>query len=425
MAIWTPTQKVSAKKLKTEGLKHIYEIEVPAAKIQEEMQNVYVQLQLQARVQGYRQGKAPLDVIKRQYGDSARSEAAERAIKASIPEVLKDLKMRPVAMPNVTKVQMPADGPMTFELHIETAPEIKVTGYKGIAVEKKEYEVKDADVDARVKQLQDGNARLEKASDAAAGKTHYVVLDYELSRDGKALEGGKGKQELVDMSSEQTVDGLIAGLMGMKVDEEKEFDVKLNDKPAKCKAKVIEIKTKILPKLDDEFAKDMGVDSLAKLKEELSNIIKKENDEKGDRELSQQIEKGLLEANKFDVPPSLVEHQTKHMFDRLIGGMGGQAGQISDKQKADLLEKLKPQAAETVRLQFILSEVANVEKVEANDDDFKAEKERALAGAKDDKEKAEMDKFYEERKDDVLATLRERKVISLIREAAKVKTVKA
>ena len=425
MAIWTPTQKTKTKKLKIEGCKHSYEVEVPYIRIQEAIENVYVRLQLQAKVAGFRQGKAPLEVIKKRYGGSAHQEAADQVLKQVIPEALKDLDLRPIAMPEVGGLHLHPNEPMKFELHVEVAPAFKVTGYKGINVTRKEVKIEEKDVEARLKQLQDGNARLEKATEETVGENHYVVIDYELTRDGKAVEGGKGSQELVDMSSDQTIDGLIANLKGMKRDESRNFEVKIEDKPADCAVTVKEIKSKILPAMDDDFAKDMGLDSLEKLKAELKTIIEKENKEKADREASGQIEQALIKANKFDLPSSLVDHQLNHMMQRFVERIVGPGKQLPEEQLKELSEKMRPQAEDQVRLQFVLAEIAKVEKIEVTDADFDEELKKTLEAQPDDKEKAKAREFFEKNKDDIRGAIRERKVILLIRESAKIKEEKA
>jgi len=325
----------------------------------------------------------------------------------------------------VGDVKFTPDNPLKFEMHVEVAPAFTPGGYRGISVTKKEIPVTDADMDERLKQLQDGNARLEKAEDETVGKEHYVVLDFEMLRDGKPLPGFQGKNELVDMSSDQTIDGLCANLIGMKRQETKEFEVQIDKKPAVCRATVHEIKNKILPKLDEEFAKDMGMESMDKMRSELRTIIEKENAEKADREVSGQIEEALLKANPFEPPPSLVEHQLEHMLERLLGRIVGPNQSLPEKQAAELREKMRPQAADQVRLQFILSEIARTEKLAATDEDFKQEMEKAVSGAPDEKEKKKAREFFDKNGDDIRAALRERKVIRLIRDEAKTKVVKA
>lgn len=420
MAIWTPEQKTKTKKVKVEGCTHVYELEVPAPKAVEAVQTALVRLQLTAKIPGFRPGKAPLEQIKAQFMGRARAQAADDLIEGAVREALGELKLRPVAMPAVGNVKFPEGGGLTFEMHVETAPEFAPKGYKGMALTKKEAKATDEEVAERLKQLVEGNARLE-AAEGAAGKEHYVVIDFVLSRDGKPLEGGTGKGELVDMSSDQTVDGLVEGLKGAKKGESREFEVKLDGKPAHCKATVQEVKRKVLPNLDDDFAKDLGVDSLAQLKDKLREIVQREHDNRAERELQAAIDQTLLDSNKFDAPPTLVQHQAEHMFERLSARFGGPEGSLPEEDAKKLKEQIQPEAEKAVRLQFVVARIAEHEKVEVSDADVASELEKNLAQAETDKEKARTKEFFEKRGDDVRALIKERKVYQLIRDSAKIK----
>lgn len=425
MATWTPDKKPSHKKLKEEGCALAYAIEVPIPRMEEAVQSALVRVQMKARIPGFRQGKAPIEMIKRQYEGAAREDAVDRMLKEAVPEVLDELDLRPVAVPKVGNISFDPGEPLKFELHVEIAPKFDPTGYKGIAVTQKEYSVSDKDVDERLKQLQDSNARLEKSDAETAAKEHYVVLDYELKRDGKTVAGGQGKQELVDMSSDQTVDGLVAGLVGAKPQEERVFEVKVDGKPTTCKATIQEIKKKVLPALDDDFAKDMGLASLKEMRDKIGEIIRKERDEASSREVADQIESALLKANEFQAPPSLTEQQLEHMMERLKMRIVGPKGQLPEKESTELRKKMTPSAENHVRLQIILAEIARKEKIQATDEDLQGELDKSLAKAENDKAKAETRDFFKKSAEDIRAAIRESKVIKMIREAAKIKTVKA
>jgi trigger factor len=421
MAIWTPSQKSRTKKLKEEGCTRIYEVEVPADKIQEAVHNKLLRIQLSARIEGYRAGRAPLDLVKSRYREAATSEALQDLIQDAVSDAVKELKLRPVTLPSVANVQLSPDGPLKFEMHVEVAPTFEPKGYKGIQISQNEYTVADKDVDERLKQLQESNARLEKAEAEKVGKDHYVVMDYQILRDGKPLEGGTGKQELVDMSSDQTIEGLTQGLLEAKRQETRDVEVKLEGKPAVCKATVHEIKVKVLPKLDDDFAKDMGLESLDALKGDLRKIIEGENQTKTTREVNEQLEQSLLKSNPFEPPKALTEHQLEHVMDRYRMRLVGPDREIPEKQAAEIREKLAPQVADQVRLQFILAEVARKENIEATEEDFQQELEKSLGRASDDKGRKETREFFQKSKEDIRALIRERKVMELIRGAAKVK----
>lgn len=420
MAIWTPSQKGKAKKLKEEGCAQVYRVEVPAPRVQEAVQNAFVRLQLGAKIAGFRPGKAPLDVVKRQYAAQARSQAVDDLLRTVVPETIKDLELKPVAVPSVGAIDLPEDGALVFELHLEVAPTFDLKGYKGLAITKRSYPVTDKEIESRLVQLQEGNARLERSASETVGPSHYAVIDYELLRDGAPVKGGQGKQELVDMSSEQTVKGLGEGLAGAKRGETREFPVEIEGGKAVCKATVQEIKDKVLPKLDDDFAKDMGFDTLELLKSKMREIVQAEGERKTEKEVLDQIEKGLLEANRFPVPPTLAEHQLEHTIERIRRAIFGNRD-LSDTELEKLKEKVKPEAEDQVRLSFILSAIAQREKIDVGEEDLKGELERNLEKAHSEEQKRDVRAFFEKSKDEVEAALRDRKVLDFIRGAAKIK----
>lgn len=425
MAIWTPSTKTKTKKLKEEGCKLIYEVEVPPARLQDAVNNFFVRIQMKARLPGFRQGKAPLDLVKKQFGAQAKTEAMEDLVKDVVNELIKEQDLRPVATPAVSDLSALADKPIKFKVHLEVLPKFEPKGYKGIAVTKKEYPTKDEDVDTRLKHLQEGNARLETVTEEQLGKEHYAIVDFELSRDGKPLEGGGGKAELVDMSSDQSIEGLVEGLMGAKRQETREFEVKIGGKPTQCKMTVQEIKKKIVPPLDDSFAKDMGFEALAELKEKLRDLVVKENTVKSERELQQELERAILDANRFEVPVTFADQQVESMLERQLERIGPAKDKLKEKDLEELRTKMRPVAEDSVRMQFLVAEIVRVEKIEATDDDLKKDLEVQLARAQTEAQKKETQELFDKRPDDIRALIRERKAFQLIRDAAKVTTVKA
>jgi trigger factor len=338
-------------------------------------------------------------------------------IRKHTPEAMKELDVRPVAVPSVEDVSFEPGKPVKFQVRVEVAPTVAPKDYTKIAVTRTAYPADEKALEARLDELREANARLEKAGDEKASKSHYVVVDYQAYRDGKPMANAKGENELVDMSSDQTVEGLVEGLAGMGVGESKDVEVKLSDKPATLKVTVKEIKTKILPALDAEFAKDLGFETLEALKAKLKEVIEDEGKQRTDRELQQQLEEALIKANKFPVPPALAESQLDHMIERLRRQMGAQLG---EKQLEDLKKKLLPRAEDEVRMGYLLPAIAAKEKLAVTDDELKAELDKNLAGVESEAKKDEIRKMFEERKDALSSMLRDRKAMDFVRKAAKI-----
>ena len=301
-------------------------------------------------------------------------------------------------------------------------PAVAPKDYQKIAIKRTQYLADEKAIEARLQELREANARLEKAASEAADKTHYVVIDYQAYQDGKPLPKAKGDNELVDMSSDQTLEGLVEGIVGMKRGESKDLPVKLNGKSATIKASVKEIKSKILPALDAEFAKDIGFESLDLLRAKLKEVIEQEGQQKTEREISQQIEEALLKANQIPLPPALVESQLEHMIDRLRRQMGGR---LNDEQLGELKKKMLPRAEDEVRIGYLLPAIAEKEKISASEAELQAELDKNLAAIESDVKKDEIRKMFTERKDALAGMIRDRKAMQFLRDQAVITDVTA
>ncbi len=421
MALWSPAEKKRFKKLKEEGCVVTVSAEVPQAEFDDELQNVFVRLQARARLPGFRPGKAPLDLIKSQFGSEARAQALEECLRKAMPGIVKDLDLHPVASPTVSDISFDPGKPITFQVVVENAPRFEPADYKKIPVVAKAAASGPADVEQRLEDIRQGNARLEKSSSEAVGTTDYAIVDYEGAVDGKFLEGSKAENELIDMSAPQTVAGLSEGILGAKRGDIREVDVDLQGKKARFKVTLKEIKTKVVPSLDDEFAKDLGLASVAELRSKVAESLEREAKQKTEREIREAIDKHLLKANPIPLPPSLVEAQLESMIERFKRDWAGSGRPWPQKDESKLRDKLRADAETTIRLSYIYQAVARRESIEATEEDFQKEVAENLERVADN-EKNDVRKFLESRKEDVQAVLRERKVVAFLKDSAAIKT---
>ncbi len=418
MGIFTQSDKKKFKKIKEADCEVSFSIELPEALVKEETDNQLMRIQASARLPGFRQGKAPMEVVRRQYEGHARETVFDRLLRSSLPEALKELGINPVAAPVVREASHEPGKPLQFKVSAEVAPNFVPKDYLKIKVARKSYRPSDADLEARLKEIREGNARLETSGDEAVGENHYVLIDSVASRGGKKIPGGKSESELVDMSSDQTIEGLTNGLLGLKRGESRDLPVKINKEDAQLAVTVKEIKTKKLPELDVEFAKDMGFESVEQFKSKLREVMEKEGQARSDREVILQIEEGLIKANRIPVPQSLVESQLQSNLERLRKQHLGPKGQFSDHQIEDLKGKLKPRAEEEIRISYILSAIARREKLEALDADIDEEMNKNLETASSDEQKNELRRLFKERRDSIAGIIRDRKTMKLLREKA-------
>lgn len=419
MATGMILDKVKAKKGKEQGCVTTVEVEVPVGMVQDALHNVWLRIQSQARLPGFRPGKAPLPLVQQQFQGEARQRAVETLMQKAIPDAMKQLELRPVTGPEVHDLKWEPGKPLSFQFDVEQAPKFELKTYKKLKATRKRYAPTDQDVDQRVSELREGNARLERAAEDKVGQNHYVVIDFTAASDGKPLPEGKGNDELVDMSSEQTVEGLTQGLLGLGRGDVKDVPVKLEgDKPATFHVTVKEIKAKVLPALDDEFAKDVGFEKLDELKAKLRELIQKEGATKADRELTAQLEDALLAAHKFDAPPSLVAGQLERLTQRVQEQLVGPNRELPQEEFQKLSEKLAPRAEAEVRLSFLLRKIAEAEKIETTQQDLDGELNRALEESPSEDRKRGIRKFFEEHADEIKGMIRDRKVVGFIKENA-------
>ncbi|HOX23273.1 MAG TPA: trigger factor [Elusimicrobiales bacterium] len=422
MLFKTKPEENKVKKLKQEGCDAIFSVEIPAAKVAEAFQNAIVQVQGQARMPGFRTGKMPLELVKKNFPEAVRERALDNAVRESLMPALETEKVLPVVPPVIKKLEFEEGKPLKAEVEVELAPEFDAKNYTGAQVKCKKAGVSDAQVEEAVNELRNHNARLEPASEDAATAGHFVIVDYE-ARDEKGvpLPDQSAKGELVDMSSPQTLPGLVQALTGAKKGDVREFAaVNTTGAAIQCKATVTDLKKKILPEFNDEFAKQLGLQTAAELKEQIRKNLERDHSVQREREILRQIENHLVSGNQIPLPKTLVERHVELSADRLLERLDPDVrGKLGEKDRTQLLERLRPAVEHDLRVGYIIRAVARQEKLNATEADFEAEVEKMLAHARNDKEKKQARKYFEARREEVLAGLTERKVMDFLKTGAK------
>ena len=419
MGLFTSTKsdKAKTKKLKEEGCVVTLAVEIPPQEVTDQTQTSLVRLQNRARIPGFRAGKAPLDIVKQRFTGHAREEALDALIRKHVPVAIEELKLRVVETPSVEDVKWKDGEPLVLQIRVEVAPTPTAKDYTKIAVTRKPALADEKALEKRLQDLRESHARLEAAKEEVVGPMHFAVIDYAATRGGKALPNAKGSSELVDMSAEQSVEGLTAGLLGMKRGESKTIVVKLGGKDADIAVEVTEIKAKILPPVDADFAKDIGFETLDELKAKLKEVLDRETKNESEADAVRQIEEALVKSNPFPLPPSLVERQLEGMMERMQRQLAG-AGQVSEKVLADLRDKLKPKAEDEVRLAFVISAIAEKENISVVEEDLASELEAGLKDAETEAKKKDLREVFTKRKDQISHMIRERKTMSFLKEKA-------
>jgi trigger factor len=364
------------------SIKKKVSIEIPEDQVAQEVESFYKDLGKKAKIKGFRPGKVPRDILERYFKDYVKAEVIQKLIQDTYPQALSEADLQPVSPPVIDPGEFESGKRFQYSAVIEVKPDIKLEGYTGLKIEGKKEEVKDEEVEERLKTLQNLHANLKTISEGRPIQTgDYVIVDYEASIEGKPLEGGKAIDFTVEVGSGQFIPALEEKLIGLKPEEEKEIEVSFPEdygykkwagKTISFHVKIKEIKEKILPPLDDEFAKDLGdYASFEELKAKLRGEIEKEKELGLERQLKDQVVDQLLEANPFEVPESLVEEQAKAMVSDTKLRLAAQGVDFKNLGVSEekLQEDYKSMAQKQVKTFLILEKIAGQEGIAVTDDE--------------------------------------------------------
>ena len=336
------------------------------------------------KVPGFRNGKVPRNVVEKYYGEEVLYETViEDNVDKMYLDAVKENNIEPVSRPELDVKEIGKDKDFVFTVTVYVKPEANVKEYKGIEVKKFDTKVTDKDIDAEIEKQRDNNARIATVEDRELKQNDISTIDFEGFVDGVAFEGGKGENYELTIGSGQFIPGFEDQLVGMKIGEEREINVKfpedyhaenLNGKDAMFKVKLISIKEKILPDVDDEFVKDISeFETLEEYKKDVEKKLQeqKESQAKADKE-TQVLEK-IVENTEVEIPDSMVEDEVNQMVEQFAANLSYQ-GLTIDKYceymgttKDDFKQTLRPQAEKDVKLKLALEFIAKAENVKVED----------------------------------------------------------
>ena len=360
------------------------EITVEAAKFEEAMKKVYFKSAKYFNIPGFRKGKAPMQIVEKYYGKEIFYEDAFNELAGeALEEAVKENKLEVVSKPNIDVTQIEKGKDLIFTAVMQTKPEAELGKYKGIEIKKVEYNVSNEDIEHELGHMQEHNARLVSIEDRPVESGDIATIDFEGFVDGVAFEGGKAEGHELEIGSNTFIPGFEDQIIGMKIDEEKDINVKfpeeyfskeLAGKDATFKVKVHEIKKKELPELDDEFAKDVSeFDTIDELKADIKAKKEKQNEEKAKYETQEAVIKAVCEEMKVEIPSGMVELEIDNMIKDIENRLSYQGLkleqylQMMGKTEADMRKEYEPQAIEGIKSRLALEAVIKLEKIKATD----------------------------------------------------------
>ena len=408
-----------------------FEVKVEADKFKEALTRAYKKNVKKFNVPGFRKGKVPMNVVKKYYGvEVLLEDAVNFAIEGSYANVLKENNVRPVDFPKVEVVQAEEGKDLIYTAEVTVYPEVELGAYKGLNVEKKTYEVTEEEVAAKLKEMQEKNARVE-VKEGAIENGNIAVIDFKGFIDGVAFEGGEGHDYSLEIGSGSFIDNFEEQLVGAKAGDKVEVNVtfpesygkeELNGKPAKFEVEVKEVKAKELPVLDDEFAKEVSeFETLEALKEDTTKKLEEANTARAEREYEEAILSSVVENAKMDIPAVMVEQEIDRMVQNLAQRLQYQGltleqyFQFTGTDAEKMREYMKENAETKVKTELVLEALQKAEKMEVLDEELKekASEVAKLYGANDEKM---VELLLQNQREALVADVMTSKVINFLKE---------
>ena len=363
---------------KTDECEAVFEIEVGQEAISKAVEDVYDELSRVVEIPGFRAGKAPRDLVKKHHKKAAKEEALKNLISEAYSMALKEHGIHPISMPEITDLNFQDGKPLSFKAKVSTRPEMNLKDYKGIKIEKKPLELKEDDISKTLENLRVINAKYIAQEARPLQTGDYAICDLDCAIDGKPIH--KTRENiwiLVEEDALTLMPGLAEKMAGMKKLEERDCEVVLPDKypnkdivgkKAVYHVKLKEIKVRQLPTLDDDFAKDLGKDSLAELKDSIAKELKEHFQNQIEQDMENQLLSKLIDANTFNVPKPFVARELRYLVEDAKAKLAekGFKKEDIDARGKEFEERFRPDAVKRIRLAFILDEIADREAIEVD-----------------------------------------------------------
>ena len=368
-------------------------VEVDADTVDAAIKSAYNKQKNKIAIPGFRKGKVPQVMIEKMYGpDVFYEDAVNIMLDTQYAAVVDQSGVDIVSRPTIEVTQIEKGQPFIFTAEVAKRPEVTLGKYNGVTVTRIDTSVKDEEIDAEIEQQRENNARTVTVTDRAVQEGDTAVIDYEGFVDGVAFEGGKGENHALEIGSHTFIDTFEEQLVGKNTGDEVEVHVTfpeqyqaadLAGKPATFQVKILEIRAKELPELNDEFVQDVSeFDTMAEYREDTKKKLQesKENAAKGTKE-DEAIQK-IIDKSKMEIPDGMIDMQAENMIDEFaqriaMQGMSfEQYMQFSGMTIDKLKEQVRPEALQRIQSSLVLEQIAKEENLVASDEELEAEIEK-------------------------------------------------
>lgn len=423
----------------TEGLSHMYKVSVPAADLQKRLTDRIEEIRPQMNLKGFRPGKVPAAHVMKMFGKSIMGEVVEAVVKETSQKAIEDADIRPAGQPEMHMESdmdevMDGKADLSFHMHVEIMPEFEPADISKITIKRPVAEITDEDKQTRLTQIAEANLKYDKrAKTAKARNEDAIVIDFLGKLDGEPFEGGGAEGHTLILGSNSFIPGFEEQLVGVKAGDKKDVTVtfpedyqadQLAGKEAVFEVTVHEVREPKTPDVDEEFAKGLGLESLEKLEEIVTEQIENEYSTASRNKAKRGLLDTLDDKHDFDLPPKMVDAEFDQIWQQLQTEMdaGRTAEEDKDKSEDDLKAEYRTIAERRVRLGLVLAEIGRVAEITIDESEVQQaliQEARNFPG-----QEREVIEFFQ-KNPNAMAQLRapiyEDKVVDHILETAKVK----
>ncbi len=409
----------------------ILTIEVDSSRVEEEFDSFYKSIAPKAKVPGFRPGHAPRDILELHYEKNAKDSVLEQLLSETLPRALREKDLKPLTTPEIQDLKF-SNNELSYKALIEIRPKVKLSKIVGLTAKKEKVIVKPEDVEKTVEQIREMQAQYKVVEERGAKAGDFVVADYVCDVEGKEIE--KRDEDWIEIKEDEYLKGFSTQLIGAKAGDEKDVkitfpkdmaDKRVAGKEGIFKVKVKEVKEKILPKVDDEFAKQAGeYNDLNDMRQKLSVDLEKRIEAEKEAAFEREILNELVKHNKIDLPEGLVRRRAQYLLDQSRDRFLRQGGteELFEKEKEKMSKEIDAEAKRQIQVAFLLDEIAETQGFKAEETDLAPKYEALSKQFRQPKETVE--KYYNEHieaKGTLLDQIRNEKAIDYLKQNAKIK----
>lgn len=370
---------------------------VPSEEVEKEMEKVLAKFRKQAKLPGFRAGKAPKEILKRSFGPRIKKEACESLIARAYEEAIKEKELKPLFPPKVSEISLKDNEPLKFLTTVEVEPKVALGEYKKIPLSRPKVEITDEQINPHLASIQVQRAELVPVEDRGVKIGDIVTINYEGFVCEESIPGAKREGLEFEVGKAILIPNATEELIGVEVEEEKEIkttlpedypDPKYSGKEATFKVELLSIKEKQLPAIDDELAKDMGYDTLEDLKEKIKGDLTNLADKAIENDLKGKLVDAIVAGTSFEIPKTMVIQERSALLSEFNNDLKKKSLTLEEYFKKEGIKReefysdFSSEAVMRIQRGWVLNKISEIENIEVSEEEVEEELKRMAKGFK-------------------------------------------